>query len=511
MHSESPLEVVRFFFGSRMSILSNKLYEFEEFRLDAENPSLWRGGELVSISPKALEILILLVEKKGEIVTRENLLETVWKETFVEEGNINYTISLLRKALGDKKFVQTVPRRGYRFVAEVKEVSTEIETAQPAISENKDAAQIESKSIVPVQKIKNRRAFLFAAAAAILLLSLFAFSWKSPSESKTKSNLPPKADSMQAYKRGMMILNDKDVENRARLAVDELQQAVTLDPTSAIAHAGLAEGLASTAVSMTNEKSAEFYAKAKIAVEKAFLLDENLFEAHLARGWIRRNGDWDWTGAEEDFKRALEINPKSALAHFRYSQLLSNLGRHKEALAEIEKAAAIDPLSEIILSGHYPLLESAGEYDRALKMAQENVQLNSENPFARRALATFQYHTGDYANVIENGDILFQKSGKRNFAWLSLLAASYLKVGQPEKADEMLRELEAQSRTDKKALYSLAMNYAELGRREEALAALEKCFEMREHRIIWLAVEPRFANLKNEPRFQELLKKMRLD
>ena len=80
-----------------MSDKIKHFYEFEDFRLDANNPSLWRGDGLISMSPKALETLILLVKKKGEIVSREELIETVWKDTFVEEGNINYTISLLRK------------------------------------------------------------------------------------------------------------------------------------------------------------------------------------------------------------------------------------------------------------------------------------------------------------------------------------------------------------------------------------------------------------------------------
>jgi len=98
-------------------------YEFENFRLDANSPSLWRGDKLVSIPPKALETLVLLVEKNGEIVSRDELLEAVWKDTFVEEGNINYTISLLRKTLENKNLVQTVPRHGYRFVAEVKKTN----------------------------------------------------------------------------------------------------------------------------------------------------------------------------------------------------------------------------------------------------------------------------------------------------------------------------------------------------------------------------------------------------
>ena len=97
-----------------------RLIEFEGFRLDLEHPCLWRGKDLVSISPKALQILVVLVQHNGEIVSREELLERVWQDTFVEEANINYTVSLLRKSLGDNKFVQTIPKLGYRFVAEVR-------------------------------------------------------------------------------------------------------------------------------------------------------------------------------------------------------------------------------------------------------------------------------------------------------------------------------------------------------------------------------------------------------
>ncbi len=102
-------------------------YEFSDFRLDVENPSLWLNDSLVSVPPKALELLTLLVRHHDAVVSREELLETVWRDTFVEEGNINYTVSLLRKTLGEKakgelQFIQTVPKRGYRFIADVREV-----------------------------------------------------------------------------------------------------------------------------------------------------------------------------------------------------------------------------------------------------------------------------------------------------------------------------------------------------------------------------------------------------
>src|ERR1044072_3974954 len=126
-----------------MSNKNGHHYEFGDFRLDPELPSLWRDEQLVPLPPKALEMLVLLVRQRDSIVSREELLETVWRDTFVEEGNINYTVSLLRKTLDkdDKgRFIQTVPKRGYRFVADVVEAAANghaenaIPNVEPAIT-----------------------------------------------------------------------------------------------------------------------------------------------------------------------------------------------------------------------------------------------------------------------------------------------------------------------------------------------------------------------------------------
>lgn len=159
-----------------MSHQINHLYEFEEFRLDTKNPSLWREDKLVSISPKALETLVLLVEKKGAIVSRDELLETVWKETFVEEGNINYTISLLRKTLGKKDLIQTVARRGYRFNAEVREIELQIEKPNAETFIN-PANEISEPTEISPQTNDNFRPkrWQIAALAVISLLLVTSF------------------------------------------------------------------------------------------------------------------------------------------------------------------------------------------------------------------------------------------------------------------------------------------------------------------------------------------------
>ena len=252
------------------------LYEFEGYRLRPDDPSLWRGDELVSISPKALEILILLVQKKGEIVSREELIETVWKDTFVEEGNINYTISLLRKIFENKELIKTVPRHGYRFTAEIRESTKNGGPPTP----------IAVTRVEPVGKKRSLR-WAFALVSVVLVLSIATFAYLSrvANSAKASENAPPQtSEAMQSYLRGKMIIDKRSVENREEKAIDEFQRAVSLDPTLAIAYAGLSEGFATSAVKVPYPKSQDIFAKAKTAVDKALALEPNLAEGYLVRG-----------------------------------------------------------------------------------------------------------------------------------------------------------------------------------------------------------------------------------
>jgi DNA-binding winged helix-turn-helix (wHTH) protein/tetratricopeptide (TPR) repeat protein len=485
-----------------MSLKMKQIFEFEEFRLDAESPSLWRDGDLVAISPKALRTLVLLVQKKGEIVSREELIETVWKETFVEDGNINYTISQLRKIFKNKELIKTVPRHGYRFTGDVRENShngipaplTSIDLQKPAVGPR------------PFR-------WVFAAAIVAFIVSLTTAGYMLRSDyAKATSTAPIDAsDAMQTYLRGKMILEKRSVENREEKAIDEFQRAVTLDPTLAIAYAGLAEGFSTSAVKIPFPKSRDTFAKAKVAADKALALNPNLAEGYLIRGWLRRIADWNWVGAESDLRHAIGIHPKSAVAHQRLAQTLAILGRHDEALIESKIAYELDPISEVILSSRFPILEARGDYDEALKESEEFLRENKDSSPAARAHATFLYHTRNYIQVIEIGEaVLAKNANKTPFAWFSLLAASYQNTGQQEQADDALLKLVALSQSDTKALYSLAMNLAELDRPDEALKALQDCFDKREERIVWLMAEPRFAKIRNDSRFQELARKLNL-
>jgi DNA-binding winged helix-turn-helix (wHTH) protein/TolB-like protein/Flp pilus assembly protein TadD len=631
-----------------MSNKNGHRYEFGDFRLDPEPPSLWREEKLVALPPKALEMLLLLVRRRDIIVSREELLETVWRDTFVEEGNINYTVSLLRKTLDkdDKgRFIQTVPKRGYRFVADVLEVAANghAENAVP----NAEAA-------IPSEQPKPKIRWHFIGIVLLGLLFVTGFViWRSfdernlsptavtnrnvrtvavlplktPAEDESSKSLslgltdslisrlgslnrfsvrplssvrgyadaeqdPLKfgetlkvdvilegtlqqtdnrlvvnirlwdlrdgaqiwqgsfdsaeadffnlqdavatgvtrglvselrekdrelltrrytdnPEAFRAYVRGRAILDAKNPDNFEK-AIDEFQKAVALDPTFALAYAGLADASTRRGFNTSGRSSEEFYATSKALAQKALSLDPETPEAYAALGTVKRIYDWDWAGAEADFRRAIELNPNYARAHLGYALLLSSLGRGNEALVEIKRAMDIDPLSQDVKSGYLTILEGRGEYAEALAQAQENVKFNKEYRRGMRGVATFLFHLGDYPRVIEISEKELPAKNSQEFVWLSLLVTSHHRSSQNGKRDDRLRQLEELAQTDTKALYALAENYAELGRTDEALAALEKCIDVREERMMWVKVEPRLAQLKGNARFDEILRRMNL-
>lgn len=631
-----------------MSGRNGQFFEFDRFRLNAANPGLWRGDELIALPPKALELLILLVGRHGEIVSREEVLEAVWRDTFVEEANINYTVSLLRKTLdsNDKaRFIQTVPKRGYRFVADVREVR-----------ENGDAEFYNPTEPAPnPPKARVRWHFIGIILLGIFFLTSFAMWWRMTDQTipvthrniKTVAILPFKSLDEKEQNRALSLgltdslisrfgsLNrftvrpldavekyaqtEKDalkfgeelkvdavlagtfqaVDNRLRVsvrlldvrdgaqiwhgsfdeteadifilqdklsaqvantllasltrqderilrrrhtenteafrayargreihdkrkagwfekAVAEYQKAIELDPAFSLAYTGFADVFVSRGNLLSDAESLEYYKKAKFYAEKAIELDAESAESHTSLGGIKLSYEWNWLEAEKHFTRSLELNPNYIKTYQRYAQLLSILGRHDEALAAIKKASEINPLSQAILMMHFPILESRGDMDEALKLAEEFYLFDQRNEFAGIAYGTFLFHKGNYARVIELGEenLAKEKNSVKGDSlkhkWLSLLITSYEKNGQPDKAARHLKRLEELARDDSKALYSLAMNYAELGRREETISALQKCFERHEERMMWVKNEPRLAHLRDDSRFQEILRAMNL-
>ena len=146
----------------------NRSFEFGRFRMNVAERVLLRDGEVVPLTPKVFDILLTLVENRGQVVSKEELMKRVWPDTFVEEGNLTQNISLLRKALGETpggaQFIETVPRRGYRFVATISEKETETTDFAPVVSAELPAAAVTSTP--------NRRTPAFVLAAALVIVGI---------------------------------------------------------------------------------------------------------------------------------------------------------------------------------------------------------------------------------------------------------------------------------------------------------------------------------------------------
>ena len=240
-------------------------------------------------------------------------------------------------------------------------------------------------------------------------------------------------------------------------------------------------------------------------------MNPDLADAHSSLARIKYSHHWDWTGAEESFLRAIELNPNAVNARQFYSRLLTTLGRYDDALAQIYRARELDPRSADLGIPLYGILEKQLKYDEGIKVLEATLAVDRESQFARRGTAKLYLLKGDYPKVIELGNEHYPDGKNVDFAWASMLATAYQKVGQTRLADEMRGRLKKLSETDPKSLYFLALHDTEVGRKDEALAALQKCLALHEERMIWTKDEPRFANIADEPSFKLILQKMRLE
>jgi tetratricopeptide (TPR) repeat protein len=318
-------------------------------------------------------------------------------------------------------------------------------------------------------------------------------------------------DAYQAYLRGRFFF-DRRTPNDYKKAVAEFARAIALDPNYALPYTGLADIYAMQANDENGEEREALYEKSRTTATRALELDEGLAEAHTSLGWVKRLHDWDWTGSEREFKRALELNPNDVNAHQWYALLLATLGRLDEALSEIEQARDLAPLSKIVLRNYSSIRQFRREFERLPALAEQIVSLDDSQPANAIALSIAYTRTGNYAKTIEIGEA-YQASlggiiGSSYIA--SIRAVAYARMGQDARSREMLEYLEKRARDDSEKEYRLAMANAELGRAEQAIKHLQKCFSVHDDRLVWLPVEPCFDSLRSDARFQELLRKMKL-
>ncbi len=544
-------------------------YEFGPFRVDARERRLLRNGEVVPLRPKVFDVLLVLVQNTGHILSKDEVMKLVWPNTAIEEGNIARNISTLRNALGERprehQYIETVPWRGYRFVAKVKEVSEEaarptinsiavlpfinvasdpnLEYLADGIAENlinnlSQLTQLKVMSRNSTFRYKGRetvakdigrdlkvQAVVIGRVARLEeLLSISvelvdahedAHIWgaqyiRKPSDIFTMQETiaqeitqklrlkltneeqkrltrrhTENTEAYQLYLKGRYYFNKLTVDG-VQKGIEHHQQAVRKDPRFALAYAALGDCY-------------NFFAKpveAKQAVSKALELDGSLGEAHASLGFFKFVYDWDFAGAEREFKQALDLNPNYAEAHSWSAIYFANTGRHEEAAVEAKLAVDLDPLS--LLMNMTPALASylARDYDTAVEHLQNIIEMEPNFPAAHSVLGNvyvqqglFEQAMAEYQKVLE----LSKGVAPVEMAMKAIIAHAYAKSGKRSKAMKLLSELtNTSNENDPSSLaigvspHSIAEIHAALGQAEKAFEWLNKAYDQRDMQMVSL-------------------------
>ena len=246
----------------------------------------------------------------------------------------------------------------------------------------------------------------------------------------------------------------------------------------------------------------------RIATEKALSLDPNLAEAHTAKGIASFFMTWDWPAGERSFLRAIELNPNYAIAHQYYAHLLSNAGRHGEAIAEIQKAREMDPLSPMIETFAGGTFVSARHYGDALPPIQRALSIDPYLFPAHAALGHLYRQTGKADAAIEAYRTAYRLSGG-NIVLLAFQGLVLGQVGRRSVAEQIIATMNEIAQRQFVPPSAVALVYAGLGERDIAFRWLEKAYEVRDMGLVLLPASPCWDSLRSDKRFQDLLRRCR--
>ena len=645
-----------------MQKATHHTYSFDDFTLDLATCCLLRDGQEIKLRPKSFEGLRFLVENSGRLVTKDELMQALWPDSFVTENSLVQCLKDVRLALEDEsqRYIKTVPRRGYIFIAQVSENSSatgvphykdQIEGIRVVIEEDEQGFETEEQSVegtashplLPAAHNSTWRRFqssptLVAISVALVglavALSYFLISgrpkqpvtvmpksiavlpfkplvpdgrdeslemgmadtlitrlnnlsqiivrpisavrvytrleqdpveagkeqrvdavldgslqragdrirvtvrlvsvpdgtplWADKFDAKLADifavqdsiservaatlalkltredhkNLTKRytdnAGAYQLYLKGRFFWEQRTEEGMKK-SVEYFEQAIQMDPNYALAYAGIAHSY--TALRARGYvPAAEGGQKMKEAVTKAVELDDNLAEAHTAMGTYKIT-EFDWTGAESEFKRAIQLDPNYPTAHLWYGFLLEGMGRQDQNLAERKRALELDPLNVEINAGLGDAFLNAGQYDNAIEQERKALELNPNSQAAHQYLGQVYLAKGMYGDAIS----AFQKSWNKGS-----LGQAYAVSGRRAEAQKILGELIEASKRRYISPLDIALVYIGLDQKDQAFAWLEKAYSEHVTYLLFLKVDERYYSLRSDARFQDLLRRVKL-
>ena len=291
-----------------------------------------------------------------------------------------------------------------------------------------------------------------------------------------------------------------------RIALKYFQQAVDIDPYYALAYTGLADCYALLG-NFSALPPTDVFPKAKVAVGKALELDEMLAEAHTSLAYIKTIYDWDWKGAEKEFKRGIELKSSDEWSHEGYGWYLAAMGRFDESIAEMKRAREVDPLSLPAIAHLGVPFFYLRRYDDALEHFQEALEMDPDCGYIRFRLALAYAQKAMYEEAI--GELQPMRGTSLDRDAVAALGHVYAVSNQRDKAQEALSELKEKAKQEYIPSYYMAIIHVGLGEMEHAFEWLEKAYEERSYWLTFLRVDPVLDKLRSDPRYTDLLRRMK--
>jgi TolB-like protein/Tfp pilus assembly protein PilF len=558
---------------------------FAEFEADFRTGELRKGGVTVNLQEQPLQILQMLLEHPGQVVTRDELRHRIWpKNTFVDfEQGLYNSVRRLRNALDDSvespRFIETLARRGYRFIGTVKVSPRQIESLavlpledlsrnpeQEYFAEGMTEALITSLAKIGLLRVVSRTTVMqykgvrkpLPAIAAELGVDVIVEGtvlrvenrvritaqlidaskethlWSESYERDLRDVLALQAEvaqaiareirvtlapvdqarfpeirtvdpeSYEAYLKGRYHWHRRSAEG-LRQAIRYFQQAVAEDPNYADAYAGLADVL--SVLGLWGFVSPDQgCGRSRELARRAIELNPSLAEAHASLAWATMLHDHDFVAAERHFERSIELNPRYATAHQWFGLLLAWTGRFEEGYAELKRAIRLDPHPMVIhVLGYLYFIK--GRDEEAIEQFEKALELDPGLAQSYQVLGLTYLHMGRFETAIAAGRKAVELS-PRAALFIATLGEIYAAAGYQDEAQRTLEQLMEFSKQAHVSPCGMAHFYAAWGKKEEALSALERGYRERDPFMVWLKTDFRYDDLRTDPRFQDLLRRM---
>jgi TolB-like protein/Flp pilus assembly protein TadD len=558
---------------------------FGTFEADLEFGQLTKLGRPLRLQEQPFRVLTILLQRPGILVTREDLQAAVWPKTTVDyEHGLNKAISKIREALGDSamkpRFIETVPRRGYRFLADVAHAAIRSLAVLPFVDISGDAGEdyfadgmteelitdlgqigalhVISRTSVMTYKgahkslrdIGRELAVDVVVEGSVLRLGqrvrinaqlievpadrhIWAQSYTDdlgnalalqgrvaqdiaqqiqavltvPERAALEKSTAVKPEAFESYLKGRYFWN-KRTGDGLKAAIAHFDRAIEMDVTFAQAYAGLADSYALAGDWQHALLSPEAaFAKAKAAAARALKLNDSLGEAHASLAFALDLYGWDWDSAGYHYRRAIDLNPGYATARQWYAWHLIVTGSIFQGIAELRKAASLDPLSLIIGADLADALCIARLHDESIEQARNVINLAPDFAATHYVLgqALEQKHMHDEAIAAYERAIGL---AGHNGAFDSNLAFAYALSGRPAEAAKIAHELQVGYDGIPSTAANIALVYVGLGDNDRAMSWLDNAYNARFNPSILL--RPAWDSLRPDPRFQRLLHRIGL-